>query len=64
MHQTSTLNKKEATASCIAHQLGNARINALPSIIISKEPHLIGSEKMEENIKVEKEPHDQSKRDY
>jgi hypothetical protein len=60
----STSNRNEAASSCLGHQLGKATMNALLSIIISKEPNLIGSEKMEENIKVQKEPHDQSKRDY
>jgi hypothetical protein len=64
MHQTNTSNRNEAASSCLGRQLGKATMNALLSIIISKEPNLIGSEKMEENIKVQKEPHDQSKRDY
>jgi hypothetical protein len=38
-------------------------MNEILSIHFSKEPHFIGGYKMEENIKVEKEPHDKSRRD-
>jgi hypothetical protein len=38
-------------------------MNKILSIHFSKEPHFIGGDKMEENIKVEKEPRNKSKRD-
>jgi hypothetical protein len=38
-------------------------MNEILSIHFPKEPHFTGGDKMEGNKKVEKEPHDKSKRD-
>jgi hypothetical protein len=38
-------------------------MNEILSIHFSKEQHFMGGDKMQENIKVEKEPYNKSKRD-